>query len=125
MPHARLAAVAFLALTTAAPAMADPRPTAPVQLNSGKVCLDTLGGRHAPSCRTTNASRILTDPDICTCAAGLREVAAPWCAPGEHPAPDSREADKARLAAVTSTGSLDGASFEGRRFCVTRGRSSD
>ena len=109
-------------LVCAAPALADPIPTGPVQLESGKVCLDTLGGRHAPACRTTNASRIRTEPDICLCPAGLRPVAAPYCAAGEAPAPDSRDADRARLEASRAKGSLAGASYRGRRFCVTRGR---
>ncbi len=106
----------------AAPAAADPRPTGPIELQGAKVCLDTLGVRHAPDCRTTNASRIVTDPDICLCPAGLREAPAPYCDPGETPAPDSADADRARLAAVKATGTLVGASYGGRRFCVTRGR---
>ena len=111
-----------LLLAAAVPAAADPTPTGPVQLQSGRVCLDTLGGRHAPACRTTNASRIQTEPDICVCAAGLREVAAPYCAAGELPAPDSKDADRARLEAAKANGTLDGAGYQGRRFCVTRGR---
>ena len=109
-------------LMLAAPAAADPVPTAPVEVQSGKVCLDTLGGRHAPACRTTNASRILTDPDICVCPASLREASAPFCAPGESPAPDSKSADHARLAALKATGTLVGAAYQGHRFCITRGR---
>ncbi len=109
-------------LTLALPAAADPVPTSPVEVQSGKVCLDTLGTRHAPTCRTTNASRILTDPDICICPASFREAPAPYCAPGESPAPDSKDADRARLAAVKATGTLVGATYQGRRFCVTRGR---
>ena len=109
-------------LAFAAPAYADPVPTGPVELESGKVCLDTLGGRRPPDCRTTNASRIQTEPNICLCAAGLRPVAAPYCAPGEVPAPDSKEADRARLEASKASGTLVGATFQGRRFCVTRGR---
>lgn len=114
-----------LVLLAAAPAAADPRPTAPVQLQSGKVCLDTLGGRHAPACRTTIGSRILTDPNICLCPAGYREAPAPYCEPGEAPAPDSKDADRARLQALQSTGTLLGATYQGRRFCVTRGRTGE
>ena len=115
-----LAAAAFLVL--AAPAAADPTPTGPVEIESGKVCLDTLGGRRPPDCRTTNASRIQTEPNICLCPAGLLPVTAPYCAAGESPAPDSRDADRARLAAAKANGTLAGATYEGRRFCVTRGR---
>ena len=118
----RLLLAPAVLLLLATPALADPRPTGPVELQSGKVCLDTLGTRHAPACRTTNASRILTDPDICVCPASLREAPAPYCAPGERPAPDSKDADRARLAAVKATGTLVGASYQGRRFCVSRGR---
>ena len=110
-------------LAFAAQARADPVPTGPVRLESGKVCLDTLGGRHAPVCRTTNASRIQTEPDICLCPAGLRSVAAPYCAAGEQPASDSKDADRARLEAAKAAGGLEGATYRGRRFCVTRGRS--
>ena len=112
----------LLLLAVAAPALADPVPTGPVELRSGKVCLDTLGGRRPPDCRTTNASRIQTEPNICLCPAGLRPVAAPYCEAGESPAPDSKEADRARLEASKAAGTLVGATYHGRRFCLTRGR---
>ena len=115
----------LLLAAAAAPAAADPAPTGPVRSTAGRVCLDTLDMRHAPSCRSTNASRILTEPDICVCPAGLREVAAPFCAPGERPAPDSARADSARLRAAKANGTLVGAGFEGRSFCVTRGRTGE
>lgn len=109
-------------LSFAAPAAADPVPSGPVLLESGKVCLDTLGGRHAPTCRNTDASRIQPEPNICLCPAGLQPVAAPYCAAGESPAPDSKDADRARLEASKANGSLMGATYRGQRFCVTRGR---
>ena len=109
-------------LALAAPALADPVPTGPVAVQSGKACLDTLGGRRPPSCRTILASRIQTEPDICLCPAGLLPVAAPYCAAGESPAPDSKDADRARLKAAKANGTLVGARYQGRRFCVTRGR---
>ena len=111
-----------LLLILAAPAAADPVPTGPILSESGKVCLDTLGGRHPPTCQNTAASRIQPEPNICLCPAGLRSVAAPYCAAGEAPAPDSRDADRARLEASRTSGGLTGATYQGRRFCVTRGR---
>lgn len=121
----RLLAPAVLLLCAAAPALADPTPTGPVRAQSGKVCMDTLGGRHAPTCHSITASRIETDPDICVCGGGFIEAAAPYCGPNEAPAPDSRDADRARLAAFKANGTLVGASYQGHSFCVTRGRSGE
>ena len=114
----------LLTLVGAGAAVADAGPTSPVQ-GRGKTCLDTLGDIRPPICHSHNASRILTEPDICLCSAGLRTVAAPYCEPGEAPAPQSAAAGRARLAAANAHGDYLEGRFEGRRFCLPRGRSSD
>lgn len=77
-------------------------------------CLDMSGAPRGPICRQGDVWR---QSDICRCPAATLEVPAPYCARGETPAPDSRDANEARLAAAHH-GSLVGASFQGRRFCV-------
>ncbi len=118
----RSAVIAFLlAAACAAGAVADPRPTVAPR-GTATQCLDTLGVPRAPVCRTHQASRIDVEPDICICGAGLREVSAPYCDPGEKPAPDSADADRARLDAAKH-GALFSARYQGRRFCTALGRS--
>ena len=118
----RPALYALLFAGLAGPALADARPTGRPTRGFATVCLDTLGTPRPVQCRTGNASRIATDPDICFCGPALQEVDAPWCAPGETPAPDSLSANRARKAAADARGSLVGQSFGGRSFCVERGR---
>ncbi len=103
-------------------ALADPRPTFPYT-GVATQCLDTLGTPQPPVCRTIgSASRLREQPDTCICGGGaLREVSVPFCQPGEVSAPDSRAANRARLAAARA-GTLMTARFEGRRFCAQPGR---
>ena len=115
------ALVAAFGLAAAGSAAADPRPTVPYK-GVATQCLDTLGTPLAPACRTIgSASRLREQPDICVCAAGVREVSVPFCQPGEISAPDSLAANRARLAAARA-GTLMTAAFEGRRFCAQPGR---
>lgn len=121
----KISAVAVLvSLVFGGAALADPRPTIPPR-GIGKVCMNTQGLITPAACRTQNGSRIRVDPDICLCPAGLRTAAAPYCEVGEKPAPDSAAAGRARTAAWEARHTLEGASFEGRRFCVERGRTGE
>jgi hypothetical protein len=86
------------------------------------VCLDPGGVSHPPLCRSQNASRFPTQPDICSCHGPWRQVDAPWCAPGERPAPDTAALATARIAfAEKNNNSLIGFTFEGKRNCIVPG----
>ena len=119
----KAAALLLAALLAAGSAAADPRPVVPAR-GTATQCLDTLGVTHGPVCRTHQASRLDVEPDICTCGAGLRQVSAPYCTPGERPAPDSAAAARVRLEAAKA-GDLFSARFEGKRFCTPLGRSGE
>ena len=118
-PNTLVLAAAVMAL--AGSAAADPKPVYGVRDRPATQCLDTLGIPRAPVCRTLQASRIRTEPDICICEAGLREVSVPWCALDEVSAPDSAAANRVRNVAAKA-GTLMTARFEGRRFCAQQGR---
>jgi hypothetical protein len=77
-------------------------------------CLDTNGEPHGAICRRGS---VWDQSDICRCPGATQEVSAPYCERGETPAPDSLEANQARLAAARH-GTLAGASYQGKRFCV-------
>lgn len=117
-----VAAAFALAGVLAGVAAADPRPTIPYR-GVATQCLDTLGTPQPPLCQTIgSASRLREQPDTCICGGGaVREVSVPFCQPGEVSAPDSLDANLARLAAAQA-GTLMTARFEGRRFCAQPGR---
>ncbi len=95
---------------------------APGPNDTATLCLDPGGINHAPICHSQNASRFPTQPDICQCDGPYRQVDAPWCAPGEHSAPDSAALDRARADYAAKHGSsLLGFTFEGHRSCVPQG----
>jgi hypothetical protein len=109
MRHAYLVPLFTLAaLAVALPALAQgPSGTA-------TVCLGLDGATRAPACRNGSMWR---QDDMCVCPMNADQVQAPYCAPGETPAPDSHKANNARHEAARH-GSLVGATFEGHRFCV-------
>lgn len=114
-----LTIAAGLAVATAASAQA-PGPN-----DKATLCLDQLGINHAPVCRSQNASRFPTAPDICQCHGPYRQVDAPFCAPGETPAADTADFDHARIDyARKNKDSLFGFSFQGKRSCVVPGNGS-
>ncbi len=88
--------------------------------NAATLCLDQLGGNHAPICSSQSASRIASAPDICQCRGPYRQVDAPWCAKGERPPADSAAFERARAKAAKD-GSLFGDSYQGRTMCVPLG----
>lgn len=105
----------LLALTlAAAQAVVTQASAAPAGRGATVVCLDPSGATRGPICRSGS---MWSRDDICRCPAATVQVDASWCAPHETPAPDSRAANEARRRAARD-GSLVGASFEGRRFCV-------
>jgi hypothetical protein len=77
-------------------------------------CLDMDGYPRRPVCRQSDIWR---QPDICSCPANTLEVEAPYCDRGEVPAVISHDSNRARMAAARH-GTLVGATYEGRRFCV-------
>ncbi|HWE45098.1 MAG TPA: hypothetical protein VG407_03640 [Caulobacteraceae bacterium] len=104
-----LPVLAFTALAMSAPlaAQASGQRTA-------TVCLNLDGSTRGPTCHKTSTWR---QDDICNCPGTTDQVTAPLCAPGESPAPESADANRARHAAVHN-GSLMGATYNGKRFCV-------
>ena len=78
------------------------------------VCLSLDGSSRGPVCHKTSTWR---QDDICNCPGATDQVTAPLCDAGETPAPDSAAANRARHDAVHN-GSLMGATYQGRRFCV-------
>jgi hypothetical protein len=113
-----LTVIAGLAAASAAAAQA------PGPKDTATVCLDPGGNTFPAVCREHEASRFPTQPDICTCHGPYRQVDAPWCAPGESPAPDTAALATARLAyAVKHGNSLVGFTFEGKRNCIVPGHS--
>jgi hypothetical protein len=87
---------------------------APSGERTATVCLRVDGSLRAPNCKRSSLWR---QDDICNCPGPTDMVQAPLCAPNEVPAPESADANRARVAAVHN-GSLVGATFNGRRFCV-------
>jgi len=84
--------------------------------DSGTICLDPGGMKHAAICTSMQASRFESKPDICHCEGALRQVQVPWCAAGEKPLPESRAVEQARLKAAQDN-NLFGDTYQGRRFC--------
>ncbi len=87
---------------------------------SAVLCLDGLGVNHPPVCHTNGASRISTEPDMCTCHGPYQQVRTNWCAKGESPPADSADFDRARVAAVKD-GALYNFMYQGKRACVPLG----
>ncbi len=83
----------------------------------GTLCLDGNGGNHPPTCKLGDATRLTTTPDICLCLGPYQTVKAPWCGPNETPPNESAAFEHARAKAVKS-GSLFGATYEGKPMCV-------
>jgi len=106
-------------------AIAQPQPNPPPNLRgnpTATLCLDPNGVSHAPVCRSQNASRLPTAPDICSCNGPQLHVDADWCAPGERPPADTLEFNLARAKfARENKNSIIGMTFEGRRACVPLG----
>jgi hypothetical protein len=103
------------ALAVGSAAMAAP----PGPNDTATVCLDPGGNSFPAICHTQNATRFSNQPDICHCDGALRQVDAPWCAPGEKPAPDTAALARARVDfAAHNRNSLVGFTFEGKRNCV-------
>jgi hypothetical protein len=83
------------------------------------VCLRMDGSLSAPVCRSQSAWH---KDDICQCGGTAEQVMAPVCRAGEQPVPQGGANDTARRHAVHN-GSLVGATYNGRRFCVRADRS--
>ncbi len=83
------------------------------------LCLDTLGINLGATCRSFNASRIDTRPDICQCLNNAATVTAPYCVRGEQPQAETADYDRARSAASRVDGTLIGKRYKGRSYCVT------
>jgi hypothetical protein len=107
-----LTLAAGLAVASAATA------AAPGPHDHATVCLDPGGVTHPAICRSHEATRFASQPDICFCNGPLRQVDAPWCAPGEKPAPDTAELARARADYASRNNTLVGFTFHGKRNCV-------
>ncbi len=107
-----IAAVGACAVAAAQPA--------PANNDSAVLCLDGLGVSHPPVCHTNTASRLSTEPDICSCHGPYQQVRTNWCARGETPPADSADFDRARVAAVKN-GTLYNFVYQGKRACVPLG----
>jgi hypothetical protein len=92
----------------------------PSPRESAVLCLDGIGVNHPPVCHTNGASRLSTEPDICSCHGPYQQVMTNWCAKGERPPADTAEFDRARLAAVKN-GTLFNFVYEGKRACTPMG----
>ena len=92
----------------------------PASNDTAVLCLDGLGVSHPPVCHSSSASRLSTEPDICSCRGPYQQVKTNWCAKGEQPPADTADFDRARLAAVKN-GSLYDFMFQGKRACVPQG----
>ena len=103
--------LAFTTLVLSAPLAAQASGERP---GVATVCLSLDGSSRGPTCHKNSTWR---QDDICNCPGTTEQVSAPLCAPGENPAPDSAAANRARHNAVHN-GSLMGATYEGKRFCV-------
>ena len=108
-----IAAAAFVAAAGAASAQAPLSQNPPTQTI---ICLDVNGQTLPVSCKVP-ASRLDKREDFCTCRTGM-QVDIAICPDGVKPPAENRAYEKARKAAVKS-GSLLGATYEGRPMCVT------
>jgi hypothetical protein len=100
----RLAAVAGLCLGVAAAASV----TAEASPPTTQVCVASDGAATKPTCRGR----------ACSCKGDGILTIAPVCAPGESPALDITDANRARREAAVTKASWVGGSFAGRPFCV-------
>jgi hypothetical protein len=101
-------------LTLTALAMSAPMAAQASGERTATVCLSLDGSSRGAVCHKTSTWR---QDDICNCPGTTDQVTAPLCAAGESPAPDSADANRARHDAVHN-GSLVGATYKGKRFCV-------
>ncbi|HWE46967.1 MAG TPA: hypothetical protein VG407_13160 [Caulobacteraceae bacterium] len=83
------------------------------QREEGMICLETNGSESPSVCQRGD---VWHDADLCTCKSGMR-FKIPVCAPGQKPPPDSVAVDRARREAM-KTGTLYGATYDGRPMCV-------
>ena len=82
------------------------------------VCLD-VSGRQLPVTCQAQASRIDQREEICQCLRGGLQVTIPVCPKDVRPPAESAAYERERYAMVHS-GSLVGATWQGRPVCVAR-----
>lgn len=80
------------------------------------LCLEPSGRSVPPVCHVP-ASRLDPSEFICQCFGGGMRTVTPICPEGVDPPPESAALERARRDAVKS-GSLVGATFQGRPICV-------
>jgi hypothetical protein len=88
-----------------------------IDKTSTTICLDSGGRQLAPTCKSTDASRIEQHEDICICHGATLRVKVPLCPPGVKPPGESAAYEQARLKAVDH-GSLMNATWQGQPMCV-------
>lgn len=82
------------------------------------ICLAGGGQLRPATCHGYGGgSRLASQDEICSCPGATQMVKAPTCEPGETPPAESAAYEQARLKAIAN-GSLEGATWEGKRMCV-------
>jgi hypothetical protein len=109
-PTGLLVIAAIAVAGAAGPALADNPKTR-------TVCIDPAGKNLPANCKSSQASRLESHPDICLCPGGAERVEAPVCPPGVRAPAESAAFERARRAAVKD-GSLVGATYNGKPICV-------